>query len=331
MPPGMEDGPRPVTGDRPKQIAASSITRCPVTGEAAAVEAARHGWAVFPCRPGDKRPAVPDWEHRACSDPERVGRYWPSGRYNIGIACRPSQLVVVDLDTHSPLPDDWRLPGVHDGRDVLALVAEWAGQPWPVTYTVTTPTGGLHLYFAAPEGREIRNSAGKIGPLVDVRGGGGYVLAAGSVLDERAYPGKPGCRELVTGGRGYEVADDRGPEPLPVWLAVLAADAEPAARPCPPGRVRAASGARFQGLVGTVRGGREGDRNGPLYWASRRAAEMITAGELDRGTAEEALVAAALEVGLRGGNARRGVRSLRRCGEAACEPGAEPGRGQAPR
>ena len=231
MPPDMQDGPRPVTGDRPKQIATASITRCPVTGGAAAMEAARRGWAVFPCRPGDKRPAVPDWERRACADPERVGRYWPSAHHNIGLACGPSRLVVIDLDTHSPLPEDWRLPGVHDGRDVLALLAEWAGQPWPVTYTVKTPTGGLHLYYAAPDGPEIRNSAGKIGPLIDVRGGGGYVLAAGSVLDERAYPGNPGCRELVTGGRAYEVADDSDPEPLPAWLAVLAADAEPAARP----------------------------------------------------------------------------------------------------
>ena len=280
-----------------------------MNGAAAAAEAARRGWAVFPCRPGDKRPAVADWERRACADPDRVGRYWPSAHHNIGVACGPSRLVVIDLDTHSPLPDDWRLPGVNDGRDVLALLAEWAGQPWPVTYTVKTPTGGLHLYYAAPDGPEIRNSAGKIGPLIDVRGGGGYVLAAGSVLDERAYPGNPECRELVKGGRGYEVVDDSDPEPLPAWLAVLAADAEP-------GRVRAASGARFQGLIDTVRAGQEGDRNGPLYWAARRAAEMITAGEVDRGTAEESLVAAALEAGLRGGEreARRTFASAMRGG-----------------
>ena len=287
-----------------------------MNGAAAAAEAARRGWAVFPCRPGDKRPAVAEWERRACAAPERVGRYWPSAHHNIGVACGPSRLVVIDLDTHSPLPDDWRLPGVNDGRDVLALLAEWAGQPWPVTYTVKTPTGGLHIYFAAPDGPEIRNSAGKIGPLVDVRGGGGYVLAAGSVLDERAYPGNPECRELVTGGRGYEVVDDSDPEPLPAWLADLSADVEPAARPCAPGRVRAASGARFQGLIDTVRAGKEGDRNGPLYWAARRAAEMITAGEVDRGTAEESLVAAALEAGLRGGEreARRTFASAMRGG-----------------
>ena len=282
----------------------------------AAAAAARRGWAVFPCRPGDKRPAVPDWEHRACADPDRVGRYWPSPRHNVGLACGPSGLVVIDLDTHSPLPEDWRLPGVHDGRDVLALLAEWAGQLWPVTYTVMTPTGGLHLYYTSPSGPEIRNSAGKIGPLIDVRGTGGYVLAAGSVLDERAYPGNPGCGALAAGGRVYELADDSDPVPLPEWLAILARGGEPAALPRGRPRRHGPAGHRLNGLINTVRASRAGDRNGPLYWASRRAAEMIEAGEVDRETAEESLVAAALEAGLRGGEreARRTFASAMRGG-----------------
>ena len=103
-----------------------------MSGRDAALAAARRGWAVFPCRPGDKRPAVPEWEQRACSDPVRVARYWPSEQRNVGIACGPSRLVVVDLDTHGHLPEDWRqLQGVRDGRDVLAQLAEWAGRPWP--------------------------------------------------------------------------------------------------------------------------------------------------------------------------------------------------------
>jgi hypothetical protein len=252
-----------------------------MNARAAAMTAAWRGWAVFPCRPGDKRPAVPDWERRACSDPDRVGRYWPSDHHNIGLACGPSRLVVVDLDTHGPLPDDWRLPGVHHGRDVLALLAEWAGQPWPVTYMVKTPTGGLHLYYTAPGGTEIRNSAGKIGPLVDVRGAGGYVLAAGSVLDERAYPGNPECRELVTGGRGYELADDSDPEPLPAWLAALAEDTEPAVRPGGRACARPASGARLRGLLDTVRGGQAGDRNGPRQGPEKLAGFRVRANPLN--------------------------------------------------
>jgi hypothetical protein len=287
-----------------------------VSGADAAIGAARRGWAVFPCRPGDKRPAVPGWERRACAEPERVGRYWPSAHHNVGLACGPSRLVVVDLDTHSPLPEDWRLPGVHDGRDVLALLAEWAGQPWPVTYTVKTPTGGLHLYYISAAGPEIRNSAGKIGPLIDVRAAGGYVLAAGSVLNERAYPDNPGCRALVAGGRAYELADDSDPVPLPAWLAILARGDEPAAPSGTPHRRHGPARPRLKGLIAAVSAGKAGDRNGPLYWASRRATEMIAAGEIDRETAEESLVAAALEAGLRGGEreARRTFASAMRGG-----------------
>ena len=157
------------------------------------------------------------------------------------------------------------------------------------------------------------------------------MLAAGSVLDERAYPGNAECRELVTGGRGYEVADGSDPGPLPAWLAALAAGAEPVARPGGRKGARAAPGARLQGLVTTVRAGQEGDRNGPLYWAARRVAEMIAAGEVDRGTAEESSSPPRSRRACAAGSAKRAGRSPRRCGEPACEPGPQPGRGQATR
>src|ERR1019366_168943 len=153
-----------------------------VLADYAAAMAGR-GWHVFPCLPGDKRPAVDKWEQRACADPGRVTRFWPGPRHNVGIACGPSGLVVIDLDTHGTLPEDWRMPGIIDGRDVLAQLCEWAGQPWPSTYMVATPTGGWHLYFRAPAGSGIRNSAGKLAPAIDIRAGGGFAVGAGSVID----------------------------------------------------------------------------------------------------------------------------------------------------
>ena len=50
----------------------------------------------------------------------------------------------------------------------------------PKTVTVITPGGGAHFYFNAP-GVEIGNSASKLGTNIDVRGSGGFVVAAGSV------------------------------------------------------------------------------------------------------------------------------------------------------
>jgi len=249
----------------------------------AAVAAARRGWAVFPCRPDDKRPAVSGWERRARADPDYVARRWPSPRHNIGIACGPSRLVVLDLDCHGELPQDWKAePGIRDGRDVLAVLADWAGQPWPVTYWAATPSGGWHLYFTAPEGSEIRNSAGLIGPQVDVRAAGGYVVGAGSAVD-----GKP-----------YEVVDDQPPAPLPGWLArMLTRKPEPPASR----RTSAPPGARLRGLAEMVRGSKPHDRTGPLVFAAHRVREMAAAGEVDPETAGELLVQAAVEAGIVGG------------------------------
>ena len=261
-------------------------------------EHAGRGWAVFPCRPGDKRPAVDKWEQRACADLERVSRHFPQGD-NIGIACGPSRLVVIDLDTHGQLPDDWRLPGITDGRDVFAQLAEWAGQTnWPVTYSVATPTGGWHLYFAAPDGSKIRNSASFLGPLVDVRGQGGYVVGAGSVLDERAYPDNPAMAALVKGGKAYEIIDDTPPAPLPAWLHRLLMP-----RPAPQSvaaSMAANPGRRLQALADKVRAGQPGDRTGPLVWAAHRLAEMIAAGEATAADGEQ-LVQAAVQAGINGG------------------------------
>ena len=137
----------------------------------AAVWAACRGERVFPCLPGDKRPAVDRWEQRASANPEHVAEAWRD-RYpghNIGVACGPSRLVVLDLDTHGELPPDWQLPGIGDGRDVFAQLCEWAGQPWPVTRWTVTPSGGWHLWFRAPDVPDLRNTAGLLGPMIDAR------------------------------------------------------------------------------------------------------------------------------------------------------------------
>jgi Bifunctional DNA primase/polymerase, N-terminal len=254
-----------------------------------ACEAARRGWAVFPCRPGDKRPAVPEWEQKATSDPDQVRRSWPSPRHNVGIACGPSRLVVLDLDAHGDLPQEWQLPGLHDGKDVLAQLAEWAGQPWPSTYMVATPSGGWHMYYVAPEGGQIRNSASLISPQVDVRAGGGYVLGAGSVVD----------------GRPYEPLDGCDPEPLPAWLCRLLSPS-PGPRSSPPPRPCSSPSSRLAGLVRTVETARRGQRNHVLFWAGCRAAELEDA---DAETVTAALMAAVLTAGLGEREARRTLRS----------------------
>ena len=44
---------------------------------------------------------------------------------------------------------------------------------------VRTPTGGMHIYFRYSP--TLKNSVSKIGPGLDVRNDGGYVIAAGEI------------------------------------------------------------------------------------------------------------------------------------------------------
>ena len=256
-----------------------------------AAELAQLGFRIFPCLPGDKRPAVDRWEQRASADPAHVAEAWRTRfpGHNIGIACGPSRLVVLDLDCHGELPSEWRLPGVSDGRDVLAQLCEWAGQPWPSTYWVATPSGGWHLYFRAPDGPGIRNSASLIGPQIDVRGVGGYVVGAGSVVDSKPY----------------ELLDGQPPVPLPQWVARMLTRPAPVPRPTR-AQVAPGSSRRLEGLVRTVETAQPGGRNDALYWASCRAAELDAT---EHGAAAAALLDAALTAGLTESEVRRTIAS----------------------
>jgi len=234
------------------------------------------------------------WEQLAVSDPDRIARYWPSDRHNVGIACGPSRLVVLDLDAHEELPAEWReLPGVNDGRDVLAWICDAAGMDWPSTHTVATPSGGWHLYFAAPEAPVIRNSVALVGPQVDVRAAGGYVVGAGSVV----------------GGRAYELIYDDEPASLPAWIARLL---EPR-----PERVHGVNqftpsgqpGKRLEGLLRTVAAAKPGTRNVTLHWAACRAAEMTAAGLADERDVAAQLLASAVAAGLPETEAMRTITS----------------------
>ncbi|WP_181063634.1 bifunctional DNA primase/polymerase [Nocardia nova] len=170
----------------------------------AALTAAAHGHHVFPLHPRAKTPAYEgDWLLHATTDPDLIRGIWRERPYNIGIACAPSELYVIDLDPAHGVtaPAPWT--GLTHGRDVLTALAERAGHPYPGdTYTVATPSGGWHLYFHAPTTVRLPNTAGTLGWRIDTRGDGGYVVAAGSVLRHGTYT----------------VVNPRSPQPVPAWL-----------------------------------------------------------------------------------------------------------------
>jgi hypothetical protein len=267
-----------------------------------ALNLAEHGWHVFPLKPGSKVPALhgrrgcPNtgacqaghvgWEQRATTDPDRIRSAWSAAPFNIGVATGPSGLVVIDLDTVKPgdvPPADWRMPGVQDGQDVLAVLADQAGEPVPAdTLTVATPSGGLHLYYQAPDGAELRNTAGTLGWKVDTRAHGGYVVAPGSIVD----------------GQRYRVVVDVPAAPLPAWLATLLRPAPiPAALDRP---VRVATGRRTRYVAAAVRlecakvhTAPDGQRNATLFAAAVALGQLVAGGALSEQDHERELLTAA--------------------------------------
>jgi hypothetical protein len=113
----------------------------------AALDLAGRGFHVFPLKPNSKVPALThDWEGRATTDPGVIERCWRTGAFNIGIACGPSGLYVLDLDT--PKPDTpppvapFDEPGITTGADALAQLATLNAEPYPFdTLTVLTGRG----------------------------------------------------------------------------------------------------------------------------------------------------------------------------------------------
>ncbi|WP_309117044.1 bifunctional DNA primase/polymerase [Saccharothrix sp.] len=170
-----------------------------------ALSAARRGMFVFPLWPRSKTPALHGkrrcdrtgvcaerhlgWEYRATRDPDLIRYWWRAlPACNVGIACGPSTLYVLDLDpAHGDEPPpEWA--GARHGRDVLAQLAARAGQPYPGdTYTVLSPSRSEHLYFQVGVDSTLRNTASRAGWRIDSRGRGGFIVAAGSMRRDGLY------------------------------------------------------------------------------------------------------------------------------------------------
>jgi hypothetical protein len=270
-----------------------------------ALAAADAGWHVFPCAAGSKRPALrQNWQELATTDHGRIRAWWSRQPYNVGIACGPSGLVVIDLDVARDQPEGAGRPGLDgpaSGVDALERLCRAHGQRYPAgTYTVGTPSGGSHLYFTAPA-TPVRNSAGRLGPLIDVRADGGYVVGDGSRIGGRRYAARGDFLPLAL--------------PLPGWLARLLDDA-PAwpevARPLPVldrAQGRAYALAAFREETRRVAEARVGTRNDTLNRAAFSLGQLVAAGLLPPLPVMTGLADAAARAGLPEDEARRTIRS----------------------
>lgn len=137
------------------------------------------GWFVIPVWPpkfdgsesDGKIPGRKEWEKKASRSPSQVGGLWAwwlktHGEIpNIGIATGPSGLTVVDSDPRT-------------GGDILGLPLTFEER---CTATVTTGSGGTHLYYKTPADKRFTNTAGILAPGIDTRASGGYVVAPPSL------------------------------------------------------------------------------------------------------------------------------------------------------
>lgn len=123
------------------------------------------GWRVFPLVPRGKKALIKAWQHEASTNPNRIRAWWkrhPDA--NVGILTgKSSGLVVLDVDTDHN--GDWSLMGIELLHGKL-----------PKTLISYTGNGGYHYLFTYPSAT-IRNSVGKLGDGLDVRGNGGYIVA----------------------------------------------------------------------------------------------------------------------------------------------------------
>ncbi|MBX7070128.1 MAG: bifunctional DNA primase/polymerase [Microthrixaceae bacterium] len=257
----------------------------------AAVRYALAGRPVFPCHtptpagcscgrpdcgsPG-KHPRTRNGLHDATTDVGRIESWWSRWRdANVGVATgRVSGLVVIDIDPR------------HGGLASMRALLDEHG-PLPDGPRVRTGSGGWHLLFSSPAA-PVKNSVNRVGPGIDVRSDGGYVIAPPS---------------LHPVGPRYEWTKHGETPRLPGWLEKLVTPSVPERRPqCEPLPVSVAidrwAAAALQGEVDRVRRAPEGSRNHALNRAAFALGQIAGAGAIDSSDVEAHLRRAAISVGL---------------------------------
>ncbi|MGH9165468.1 MAG: bifunctional DNA primase/polymerase [Acidimicrobiales bacterium] len=255
----------------------------------AALSYARRGWRVFPCHtpvPGGctcpagtgcasvgKHPRTRHGLHDASADADTIKRWWRTWpQANLGIRTGDG-LGVVDVDP------------AHGGMASLAALEAAMGR-MPQTLSVRTGGAGLHLYFSV--GEAIGNSAGALGPGIDVRGDGGYVIAPPS---------------WHASGSWYRSSGGATLAPLPGWVREHLVRPEPERVALDPGDLRrpgvsAWAATALAGEVARINAAADGRRNHTLNRSAFVLGQIVAGGHLDRAEVVDVLRRAGESAGL---------------------------------
>ena len=234
----------------------------------AALEYASHGMPVFPCNPLDKKPLTAHGFKDASKDEAQIRAWWTQWpNAMIGAPTGPaSGMWVVDLD----LDPVKKLDGKATFQQLLAQRG-----PIPDTLKTITPRGGEHLIFSWDSSIDIRNSASKIGPGIDVRGNGGYVCL-------------PPSKSANGGEYRWAPGGPKQAAPAPAWLIALAK----------PTKAKAWAKAALERECKTVASAQPGTRNTTLNTAAFNLFQIVAGRGLDEQEVRDRLYEAAETCGL---------------------------------
>ena len=263
---------------------ASPAGRDELTPREAAHQIARDLGPVFPCGP-DKRPLTKHGFKDASRDPAHIDRWW---------AQHPNAMVGMPTGEASGIwAVDVDVADCKQGMQTLAGLG-WRLEDVGQTAVTGTATGGLHILYKWVEDAPVRNSASAIGPDIDVRGEGGYLIMPGSRLaDGRRYTWEnpPGLFPVV----------DAPPDVLAAALRACGLGPKPFDE-IP--KERAGDGSTGYGLTALrdecsrLAAAVPGTRNDTLNRAAFRMGQLVAIKQLAEAAARQGLLEAALACGL---------------------------------
>jgi hypothetical protein len=232
---------------------------------------AKLGCFVFPCAL-DKKPLTPHGFKDATNDRAIVRAWWTEHpQASIGIACGATCWLVLDVDA-----DKGGFESFAELRDREILT------PGDLdTFTTRTGGGGMHIVWLQPAGVPLGNSAGKLGPGLDTRGEGGYIIAPPS--------GHPS-------GNLYQIEINSKPKPAPARLVDLLTVKEPT--PSGPVMIPKNLDRTLQRSYERVANASQGTRNQTLNNASFYLFGLVREQKLADGDVKETMRAAGLRAGL---------------------------------
>lgn len=252
---------------------------------AAALDFIRRGIPVFPVSAKTKKPTTRNGFKDATTDEAQVRSWWTNGPGNmIGIPMGPrSGMWLVDADIDPA-------KGLDGPKELAQLTAQYG--PLPETLASSTPRGGSHFYFRWNR-VNIRNSASKVGPGLDVRGDGGYSIVPPSArTDGTLYRWRGNVTEPAEAPQWLVDKALRASKPKRARLTT--ATATPSSSP----RDQAWALAALADECTAVTTAPPGTRNDRLNTAAFNLGQIIAAGGLSEQEVRDRLFAAAEACGL---------------------------------